>query len=62
MKYPIDYMPKELFDKHYRIYTHSDWIDWLSSFKTLPIKEYNKHIGNIIDMYLPEELNFKLIY
>jgi len=55
-------MPNECFSKAYWHYIQHHWIDWLSSFKTLPIKEYNDHIGNIIDMYLPGELNFKLIY
>ena len=62
MKHPIDFMPDECYNKAYWEYIHCNWIDWLSSFKTLPIKEYNEHIGNIIDTYLPEELNFKLIY
>jgi len=62
MKHPVDFMPNECFSKAYWHYIQHHWIDWLSSFKTLPIKEYNDHIGNIIDMYLPGELNFKLIY
>lgn len=54
-------MPIWCFEKAYWDYTLCNWIDWLSAFKTLPIKEYNDHIGNIIDMYLPDEFDFKLI-
>jgi hypothetical protein len=51
MKHPIDYMKPETFWKAYWNYDSNDWHDWFNSFKTLPLKDYNNHIGSIIDMY-----------
>lgn len=59
---PFNHMPYSVWNKAYWDYDHNDWIGWLSSFQNLPIKEYNQHIENIVDNYLPDNLNFKDIY
>jgi len=51
---PIDFQPPSVYNKAYWNFTREDWVDWLNSFKTLPLIEYNKHIGNVIDLYAPD--------
>ena len=60
-KYPRHFMPDECWDKAFWNYSEQNWIDMINGFSSFPIKEYNKHIGQLIDMYLPDDLNFKMI-
>ena len=54
MKTPYNYMDKSVFWKAYWNYTESDWHNWFNSFRNLPLKKYNEHIGSVIDMYFPK--------
>lgn len=38
-----------------------DWITWIQSYRDLPLKENNDHIGDIIDVYVPYEVKRILI-
>jgi len=56
MKCPADYQWGSVWGKAYWNFTLDDWVNWLSSFATFPLKEFNNHIGNVINMYLPQHL------
>ncbi len=53
--------PKSTWSKPYWNFDDEDWQNWIDSFKTFPVGEYDSHISSIIDMFMPDETKINWI-